>query len=187
MITLEPIWHPNTQQALFRQLLLATSYPGRVVDLGAPLAGAPAALGVLAALVDQAVTCADPDTLLTERERNMLAARFVPVTAAAFVLADARRTAAETFQPRLGDIYRPEHGATLVLRGRAVGRGGTRLRLSGPGVNGAQTLAVDGFDASWWVRRAVWVSDYPMGVDCFLCADDAVAALPRTTRATLER
>jgi alpha-D-ribose 1-methylphosphonate 5-triphosphate synthase subunit PhnH len=186
MITLEPIWQSSTQQALFRQLLLATSYPGRVVDLSTPLAGAPATLGVLAALVDQAVTCADPDELLTERERNMLAARFVPVAEAAFVLTDARRPVAETFQPCLGDIYRPERGATLVLRGRAIGQGGTWLRLSGPGVNGEQALRVDGFDPSWWIRRAAWVSDYPMGVDCFLCAADTVAALPRTTHVTVE-
>jgi alpha-D-ribose 1-methylphosphonate 5-triphosphate synthase subunit PhnH len=186
MITLDPVWQSPTQQALFRQLLRATSYPGRVVDLGAQLAGTPTALGVLAALVDQAVTCADPDSLLTERERHMLAARFVPVTEAAFVLADARGPVTARIQPRLGDIYRPERGATLVLRGTAVGHGGTRLRLSGPGVNGALTLAVAGFDPSWWLRRADWVSDYPMGVDCYLCAADAVAALPRTTQLIVE-
>jgi alpha-D-ribose 1-methylphosphonate 5-triphosphate synthase subunit PhnH len=59
---------------------------------------------------------------------------------------------------------------------------GSGWRLTGPGIETAARLAVDGlppaFLDAWAGNRAL----FPRGVDLFLTAGDRVAALPRTVR-----
>jgi len=56
-------WHPGMQQALFRNLLKAFSYPGESVWL----ADTDGAVAILATLVDAETTLADPHQLLSDR------------------------------------------------------------------------------------------------------------------------
>ncbi|MDZ7584055.1 MAG: phosphonate C-P lyase system protein PhnH [Thiobacillus sp.] len=171
------IWQPSRQQAAFRQLMTAFSYPGRVV----PLAGCAesALMLVLGTLVDNACALADPNHALSGDDLRRLGARSASVDAADFVLADGKRLLEA--MPRLGSLENPEQGATLVLRVGRFGEG-AQLRLSGPGIQHEQVLQVSGVDPAWWTQRVEWNSHFPLGVDLILVTGHEVAVMPRTTR-----
>mgnify|MGYP006299216285 FL=1 len=178
------IWQPKAQQRMFRELLQAMARPGTVVDLEPFLDGDDALAGVLATLVDGAVTLADPDGLLSEGLWNFTQATPAASEAAGYVACAGR--AAPSFEPCLGDLKNPERGATLIVAVERVGDGPCRWSLSGPGIQSSSTLALAGLASAWFDRRREWNAHFPLGVDMFFCAGPRVAALPRTTIAKLE-
>lgn len=183
--TLQP-WQSLTQQTVFRQLMRAFSYPGRVEflhDARPDDSSGGALLLVLATLLDAEVTMADPDCLLAPRLLALLAARQRPAELAQFVIARADR--APEFTPALGSLESPEQGATLILRVGFLGEG-SALHLSGPGVNGTTSLQVRGLDPGWLAARSNWNAGFPCGVDLILTDGQRLVALPRTTRITSE-
>lgn len=174
-------WQPTAQQATFRAVLDGFARPGTVVPLGDAHASAHVVL--LAALLDESVTLADPHALLSPDHRRVIAAPDAPPAQARFVLLDGREPAAPALQPALGSLASPELGATLVLlvNGLSTAPG---LTLHGPGIDGTRSLQAAGLHPSWLTRRATWVNAFPLGVDLVLAAPRAVAALPRSTRIT---
>ena len=145
LIKVDPIWQPLNQQAIYRALLTAMSFPGRVLDIGELLEGTRAELGALASLVDEMVTVADPDSRLTDAERRLLSAAAVaPADDADYVLFDGAIAPPENYKPRLGSIYRPEEASLVFLPVSAVGEGETFVTLTGPGVQTEKTLALSG-------------------------------------------
>lgn len=185
LIKVDPIWRPLNQQKIYRGLLDAMSYPGRVIDLTAALGGSRAELGILASVLDEAVVFADPAGLLSDREQSLLGSGCVSFTDADFVLHTAAVPPPDAFLPRLGDLYRPDRGATLILSGASVGEGSTHLVLEGPGIETTTSLYLNGFDPAWFTRRETWVDNFPIGVDLFLCDTHNVVGLPRTCRVEL--
>jgi alpha-D-ribose 1-methylphosphonate 5-triphosphate synthase subunit PhnH len=177
----EAMWLPPMQQLLFRDLLRAFSYPGRVTANRA--AGPLAWLALVAALVDGEVGLADPHDLIGADLWPLLeASRGIPEQAG-FIVADGSRPL--DFQPRLGTLEAPETGATLVLRVTALGEAAAaegRLSLSGPGIPSQSGLAVAGLHPGWLQARAGWVAGFPLGVDLLLCDVCRFVALPRTTQ-----
>jgi alpha-D-ribose 1-methylphosphonate 5-triphosphate synthase subunit PhnH len=171
-------WSPVTQQFAFRRLLEGFSYPGRVQSVS-HLHEAQALILVLATLLDPSVTLADPHGLITGDEWRRLGDRREAPQSAHFIV--ARGDLAPTFEPPLGTLESPEKGATVVLRVGLLGEGVAHA-LSGPGIEGVATLAVDGLDPAWLVRRAAWNRAFPLGVDVILVDGASFAALPRTTR-----
>lgn len=179
-------WQPAAQQTAFRAVLDGFARPGTVVPLGD--AQAPAVVVLLATLLDESVTLADPHALLNAEHRRVIGAPEGSPAQARFVLLDGREPAAAALQPALGTLASPELGATLVLlvNGLAEGPGGPGLTLRGPGIAGQRALQVNGLHPSWLTRRATWVNAFPLGVDLVLAAPRAVAALPRTTHVSQE-
>ena len=168
-------WQPLTQGAVFRQLLQAFSYPGRV----ATVAEKDSALAhVLATLIDTEVTLADPHQLVEPRLLALLEARPAEPELAQFVVACA--DSAPRFTPALGTLEAPEQGATLVLCVERLGEG-QALSVSGPGVDGTLTLRVQGLNPAWLAARATWSAHFPLGVDIILVDRERIAALPRTS------
>lgn len=172
-------------QTCFRALTDATSRPGTVHEVST----SPADHAVLATLVDHEVTCYTPDetirTALANEERLTPADR----TSADFVHAPAGTDGAVREFAR-GSLKEPSDGATVVYRVDRLatapnGTGGwTHLDLTGPGVPGERTLAVDGLPAEEAQALADAQSTYPRGVDAILTSEAQVAALPRSV--TLE-
>lgn len=85
----------------------------------------------------------------------------------------------------------PQSGATLIvavpsLADDATPAPGLHLELRGPGIEHRQRLRVGGIERAFWQARAALEAEYPRGVDLILCCGDCLAALPRTTRITLE-
>lgn len=181
MIALPRVFSPAGRQRLFRRLLEATARPGTITDLAGELDGTPAWVGVLSVFVDRAVTLADPDGLLTPRERAFLRARTAAPERASWLLLDARRPVPSGFTPELGTLEEPEQGATLVLRVEELGRG-QELVLEGPGIDGRRVVALAGLGPGWLAARAGWCAWFPRGVDLVLADRERALVLPRTTR-----
>lgn len=172
------IWQPAQQQQLFRSLLDAFSYPGRIQTCKTE-----PSLALLSALLDGQTTLSDPQDLLPESIWPKLEAQRVPYDLAAFILLDGCRAPEST--PNLGTLEEPEHGATLLLRVAALhedSAGELRLQLSGPGIRQSISVGVDGLHADWIAARNDWVSDFPLGVELLLCDAQRFVALPRTTQ-----
>ncbi len=179
---IDKIWQPEFQQQVFRQLLDAFSRPGSIVAL--PNAGGRDALGVLATLTDGETSLADPHSLLADNDWLRLQLKPGPADQAAFIICQGAR--AVDFEPHLGSLASPEHGATLIVLLDSVRAGNPRYRLSGPGIETFATLSLQGLDPGWLQQRSQWNSAFPMGVDILLVANDGLVALPRTTRITEE-
>lgn len=172
-------WSAHCQQGVFRQLMRAFSFPGRIETL----TGGAALTQTLATLVDSEVTLADPQNLVDALTRQRLQARMEAAERAHFIVADGRLS--PVFAPHLGTLESPERGATILLRVTALGEG-SGWRLSGPGIRTVQTLAIAGLDPAWMARRNSWNEGFPLGVDLILIDCSRVAALPRSTRITAQ-
>ncbi|MFM1988683.1 MAG: alpha-D-ribose 1-methylphosphonate 5-triphosphate synthase subunit PhnH [Pseudomonadota bacterium] len=195
----EPV---HASQRVFRALLDATARPGRIAMLPAEVLDglateglSPAAYAALLALLD-----AETSVWLEDRARGALdALRFHTgvrvaraASATAFVAVDAEH-AAPSLWARLdaGSDERPQDGATLLVDvpslhdGRAL-PGEAALVLRGPGIETEHRLAVGGLDERFWQARAALAPAYPRGVELLLACGDRLAAVPRTTRVTVE-
>ncbi|MEM9882393.1 MAG: phosphonate C-P lyase system protein PhnH [Planctomycetota bacterium] len=181
MITLDPIWQPPLQQRVYRALLRAHSFPGRVIGLPAELDDQPATLAVLATLLDTSTSFCDADGLVRPEKQLCLEAPSASAGEADFVLFQADLAPPVGFTPRLGTVYQPQEGATLVLHGESIRGGQSCFELAGPGIQATQTLRLSGFDTAWFAQREHWVSAYPTGVDLILCDARHITAIPRTT------
>lgn len=169
-------WSAPRQQTVFRQLLRAFSFPGRIETLteGDTLTQ------TLATLVDREATLADPQNLLNDLTRQRLQARMTGPERAQFIVAAGRLP--PIFEPTLGTLESPEQGATILLKVASLGKGAC-WHLTGPGIAITQTLAIAGLDPTWLVRRKAWNEGFPLGVDLILMDETRIVALPRTTSA----
>lgn len=171
------VWSAPRQQAVFRQLMRAFSYPGGVETL----AEGDALTHTLATLVDSDATLADPQNLVDALTRHRLQTSLIGPERAQFIVADGNQ--APAFEPCLGTLESPEQGATIVLKVDTLGVG-EDWQLTGPGIARTQALAVTGLHSDWLVRRQAWNEGFPLGVDVILCDAARIVALPRTTSAT---
>lgn len=169
-------WQVPTQQAAFRLLLEAFSYPGRRIELNTE---GDALVLVLATLLDGGVTLADPQGLVSADDQRRLGVTTVSPEQAQYVVMSGDHV--PDFKPALGTLESPEQGATLILKVDSLGSDGC-LRLSGPGIESESWLSVSGIDPAWWARRNSWNGAFPLGIDLILVAGNQVVALPRTTR-----
>lgn len=175
-------------QDMFRHLLEAMSYPGRIVG-AATLARAPAPLSRAAAAAFLALADYETPVWLdatAQPARDWL--RFhcgCPVVAdpaaARFALV-ADPTAMlplSAFNP--GTDEYPDRSTTLVIEVAGLGSNGG-VRLSGPGILGEAHFAVDGLPARIWDQWRENRVLFPGGVDLILTCGDRLAALPRTVK-----
>jgi len=180
MLKIDPIWQPDIQQANFRLLLDAMSYPGRCFNFHEVQNEGKASLSVLATLLDAEVTLSDPYNLLRADDWPMLQSKSVSADIADYILCDASQL--PIFSPKLGTLADPEQSATLILMVDNLGQGEQTLKLFGPGIKDTESLTVDGINSAWLSKRNEWVCSFPLGVDMMLVDDQHVAALPRTTK-----
>ncbi len=162
----------------FTALMWSLSYPGRIHIL--PAAGQVAFEVVAEALVDLETSFYTPHPEFA-RAIGQLGARMHPPQSALY-----------QFYPTLceddlvtlrmapvGTYAYPDASATLVL-GCNFDEG-QRLRLRGPGVDGAIHLTVGALPTAFWALRAEMIR-YPLGWDVFLVMNDWIVGLPRTTQ-----
>lgn len=176
---------------VFRALLTAFAFPGRVSQLPRELvARMPALCLPMLALTDIETTMCAPDQPELQAEiATITGARTVASRDAQFVMHDAMPTDETTLNLHRGTTYQPELGCRLVLAWNvptvtAVPAlpDSTQLRLSGPGVVSGTTLTVNSASAAFLTARSVANSRPPMGIDCWLVsATGEVIGLPRTT------
>lgn len=175
------IWLPQMQQQIFRGVLDAFSYPGRITACAE--LDTPAWLAILTALVDGETTLDDPQQMLSAELWAKLEARRAPPEMAAFILLKGNR--APELMPNLGTLEAPEAGATLLLCVDSLHSdltGDVQLSLSGPGIRQQLAMSVSGLHPAWITSRNEWVAAFPLGVEMVLCDARNYVALPRTTQ-----
>ena len=82
----------------------------------------------------------------------------------------------------LGTSEYPDRSTTVILQVDSL-TSGRAHELRGPGIDGAATLRAAIEPADLFERLRVNETLFPRGMDLVLVADDAVVAIPRTTRA----
>ena len=174
---------------VFRALLTAFAFPGRVSQLPRELvARMPALCLPMLALTDIETTmCATDQPELQAEIATITGARTVASREAQFVMHDAMPTDETTLNLHRGTTYQPELGCRLVLAWNVptlpASPDSTQVKLSGPGVVNGTTLAVSSASAAFLAARSVANSRPPTGIDCWLVsATGEVVGLPRTTR-----
>jgi len=183
-------------QAVFRLLLEATARPGTRVMLGParlsvqPERLRPACLLLLSILdpeVSLAVLGPDAAALATYLCVNTGVRRATALAEADFVFVTGPDSQGRIREAKCGQLDAPHSGATVVYAPTSLSDAGpVVLRLTGPGIPKERRLAVTGVSREEW-RTLAALRDFPLGVDIWLAAPDACAAvIPRSTRWTLE-
>ncbi len=75
----------------------------------------------------------------------------------------------------------PDRSTTLILQVESLTQG-QPFELRGPGIEGTAMLRASIQPADLFERLAINAALFPRGIDLVLVADDAIVALPRTTR-----
>ncbi|WP_299616504.1 phosphonate C-P lyase system protein PhnH [uncultured Tateyamaria sp.] len=158
--------------AVFDALLWTLSRPGLPRGLPEPGEGS-----IISALLDREclVYAADP-LLMPEIMRT--GAEMADIDKADHVFLGAMATFDTLADIAIGSDYYPDDGATVIIRA-SIGSG-VALRLTGPGVDGAVTIRLDGLPDGFWKVRAARLR-YPMGFDLFFVDGARVVGVPRST------
>ena len=177
-------------QAVFRKLQDAMARPGiaHTIDRNTAAGGLPAAAAaILLTLADYTT----PVWLAGGRDHpaaHWLAfhtgARTTTVPAEAqfaFVSCNADRPALSDFA--IGEECYPDHSTTVVVECRDF-TSGECTRLTGPGVQSCIDIAPSGLRDGFWREVQANAARFPLGVDLFLVAGDAIIGLPRSTCVT---
>lgn len=184
-------------QKVFRKVLTAMSEPGRIQTLDLTETGA----GLLTQSSWQlALTLFDGDTriwlspTLVDDEAVVSNLRFhcqCPMVSepseADFVLALADELPVlKAFN--WGCSEYPDQSTTLVVQidgsignNPAADSTGCKWLLTGPGIETERGLMIDGLTEEFCQDLINSRQRFPLGVDCVFCADDQLAALPRST------
>ena len=177
-------------QSTFRSVMDAMARPGTVQHIRA-VAGTPVPLMRGTAAI--ALTLFDHDTPVW-LDRTMSATpdvgKWLKFHTGAPVIADC---AASSFAvignasdlPQLdrfalGSNEYPDRSTTLILQVESLSSG-PAYELTGPGINGAAVLQAT-ISANLFERLAINATLFPRGIDVVLVHDDAIVAIPRTTR-----
>jgi alpha-D-ribose 1-methylphosphonate 5-triphosphate synthase subunit PhnH len=75
----------------------------------------------------------------------------------------------------------PDRSTTLILQVESLAQGAS-FELRGPGIAGTAVLQAALQPADLFDRLAINEALFPRGIDVVLVADDAIVAIPRTTR-----
>lgn len=181
----------SSAQSTFRSVMEAMARPGSVQHIDA-VAGHPAGLMVGTAAI--ALTLFDHDTAVW-LDSTMSATSDVakwlkfhtsaPVVSdsmnCAFALIGDARTLPELDRFSFGTNEYPDRSTTLILQVRSLTQG-PAFELRGPGIDGAALLRATVQAPDLFERLVINEALFPRGLDVVLVHDDAIVAIPRTTR-----
>ncbi|MEM9797105.1 MAG: phosphonate C-P lyase system protein PhnH [Pseudomonadota bacterium] len=156
--------------AAFAAVLGALSKPGTIHDLPEDGEGT-----IVAALLDR--ECRVHAAPEFAEAVALTGATSVPLERCDHALLGAREDADWVARAPNGSQLHPEGGATVILRA-GLGQG-TRLRLTGPGIDGAADVAIDAAPGLWAARAGA--IRYPLGFDLLLIDGNHLMGVPRST------
>jgi alpha-D-ribose 1-methylphosphonate 5-triphosphate synthase subunit PhnH len=178
-------------QSTFRSVMDAMARPGSVQHIVAA-AGTPAAMMRGSAAI--ALTLFDHDTPIwldpamsetPDVSRWLKFHSSAPVikdsSIASFALIGDPTDLAGLDRFAFGSNEYPDRSTTLILQVGSLTQGAA-FELRGPGIDGAATLRAEIKPHDLFERLAVNVALFPRGIDVVLVHDDAIVAIPRTTR-----
>lgn len=168
---------PNLEETranqAFDALLGALSRPGLIRTL--PITGE---ISIVEALLDREcrVFCADPTLMSKVLETGAMLAELPD---ADHVFLGTLQSADQLLPVAQGSDLYPDDGATVVVRA-SLGKG-SKLRLSGPGIEVHLDVSIAGLPDGFWQLRQDLIR-YPMGFDLFFVDGDRVLGIPRSTK-----
>jgi len=178
-------------QSSFRAIMDATARPGRIHRI-AVTAEAPAPMMRATAALAHALFDHDTPIWLDATMRdNGDAGRWLRFHTSAPLTNDAGQAefaligdvaalpVLETFA--LGSSEYPDRSTTLVVQIRSF-NDGPAFELKGPGIDGSIVVQADARLSDLFVQLAANARTFPRGIDVVLVADDAILAIPRSTR-----
>src|SRR6202140_952190 len=178
-------------KSTFRSVMDAMARPGSVQRIVAA-SGAPAAMMRGTAAI--ALTLFDHDTpvwldpLMSETSEVTKWLKFhsgAPVIAdssiCSFALIGDARALPGLDRFAFGSSEYPDRSTTLILQVESVTQGSV-LELRGPGIDGVAMLQATIQPTDLFERLAINAALFPRGIDVVLVHDDAIVAIPRTTR-----
>jgi alpha-D-ribose 1-methylphosphonate 5-triphosphate synthase subunit PhnH len=178
-------------QATFRSVMEAMARPGSVHRI-ADLTGGPGVMMRGTAAI--ALTLFDHDTpvwldpLMSETADVTKWLKFhtgAPLTAnssiCSFAMIGDPRTLPALDRFAFGSNEYPDRSTTLILQVESLTQGQT-LELRGPGIDGTAVLQAAIQPADLFEQLEINRTLFPRGIDVVLVADDAIVAIPRTTR-----
>ena len=178
-------------QSTFRSVMDAMARPGSVQHIVAA-AGTPAAMMRGSAAI--ALTLFDHDTPIwldpamletSDVSKWLKFHTSAPVIAdasiASFALIGDPKNLVALDRFAFGSNEYPDRSTTLILQIESLTQGAT-FELRGPGIDGSATLRASIEPRDLFDRLAVNVALFPRGIDVVLVHDDAIVAIPRTTR-----
>lgn len=178
-------------QSTFRSVMDAMARPGSVQRI-VPMAGAPGPIMRGTAAI--ALTLFDHDTPLWLDARMVESSDLVkwlkfhtgaPVvrdcSIASFALISDGTALPPLDRFALGTSEYPDRSTTVIIQVDSLASGRS-FELHGPGIDGVATLQASIKPFDLFERLRVNEALFPRGIDVVLVADDAVVAIPRTTR-----
>jgi alpha-D-ribose 1-methylphosphonate 5-triphosphate synthase subunit PhnH len=178
-------------QSTFRSVMDAMARPGTVQRVAASV-GAP--VGMMHGTAAIALTLFDHDTpiwLDASMSKTSEVARWLKFHASAPVVSDSSishfaligdaNALPDLGRFSFGSNEYPDRSTTLILQVESLTKG-PAYELRGPGIDGAAILQAKINPADLFERLAVNAALFPRGIDVVLVHDDAIAAIPRTTR-----
>ncbi len=178
-------------QSTFRSVMDAMARPGSVRQIAAGT-GAPSP--VMRGTAAIALTLFDHDTpvwldpLMSETSDVTKWLKFhtgAPVIAdpsiCSFALIADPRALPALDRFAFGSNEYPDRSTTLILQVESLTEG-SHFELRGPGIDGTAVLQASVQPADLFERLAINAALFPRGIDVVLVADDAIVAIPRTTR-----
>ena len=178
-------------QSTFRSVMNGMARPGSVQRIVAA-AGGPAAMMHGTAAI--ALTLFDHDTpvwldpLMSETSEVTKWLKFhsgAPVIAdssiCSFALVGDAAALPALDRFSFGSNEYPDRSTTVILQVESLTQGVT-IELSGPGIDGTAVLQAKIQPPDLLERLAVNAALFPRGIDVVLVDDDAIVAIPRTTR-----
>ena len=178
-------------QSVFRSVMDAMARPGSIQRI-APTAGAPAVM--MRGTAAMALTLFDHDTPIW-LDNRMAATPDVakwlkfhtsaPVTAdssiASFALVGDPENLPSLDRFAFGSNEYPDRSTTLILQVESL-TGGPAVELEGPGIDVTAALRASIRPRDLFERLTINATLFPRGIDVVLVHDDAIVAIPRTTR-----
>ena len=178
-------------QSTFRSVMDAMARPGSVQRIGA-VAGTPAAM--MRGTVAIALTLFDHDTpiwLDKGMSRTSDVAKWLKFHTSAPVVADSSICSFALVGDAqdlpvldrfaVGSNEYPDRSTTLILQVESLTHG-PAFELQGPGIDGTTALQTTIQPRDLFERLAINAALFPRGIDVLLVHDDAIVAIPRTTR-----
>jgi len=178
-------------QSTFRSVMEALARPGSVRRVTASVGTPPPMMRGTAAI---ALTLFDHDTPIWLDEKmseTMDVARWLKFHSGAPIVTDSSISAfaligdphalPELERFAFGSNEYPDRSTTLILQVASLTRG-SAYELSGPGIDGSAVINATFEPKDLFDRLAINAALFPRGIDVVLVADDAIVAVPRTTR-----
>jgi alpha-D-ribose 1-methylphosphonate 5-triphosphate synthase subunit PhnH len=178
-------------QSTFRSVMDAMARPGSVQRVGASV-GAPAAMMRGTAAIAQTLFDHDTplwlDPLMSATSDVTKWLKFhtsAPViedsSICSFALIGDAGSLSGLDRFAFGSNEYPDRSTTLILQAESLTQGSV-LELRGPGIDGVAVLRAAIQPMDLFVRLEINQTLFPRGIDVVLVHDDAMVAIPRTTR-----